>query len=65
MSKDLLVKFRENARFMFNEDEVIICNRLSGLWLKISKECYDILLEKIKFINYLYTNFKFIFKNNM
>ena len=43
MSKDLLVKFRENARFMFNEDEVIICNRLSGLWLKISKECYDIL----------------------
>lgn len=29
------------------------------------KECYDILLEKIKFINYLYTNFKFIFKNNM
>ena len=30
------------------------------------KECYDILLDNIKFINYLYTNFKFIFesKNN-
>lgn len=26
-------------------------------------ECYDILLDKIKFINYLYTNFKFIFEN--
>lgn len=28
------------------------------------KECYDILLENIKFINYLYTSFKFIFENN-
>ena len=28
------------------------------------KECYDILLDNIKFINYLYTNFKFIFENN-
>lgn len=28
------------------------------------KECYDILLDNIKFINYLYTNFKFAFKNN-
>lgn len=27
------------------------------------KECYDILLENIKFINYLYTNFKFVFEN--
>ena len=27
------------------------------------KECYDILLENIKFINYLYTNFKSIFEN--
>lgn len=27
------------------------------------KECYDILLEKIKFINYLYTTFKFVFEN--
>lgn len=26
------------------------------------KECYDILLDNIKFINYLYTNFKFIFE---
>ena len=28
------------------------------------KECYDILLDNIKFINYLYTTFKFIFENN-
>lgn len=27
------------------------------------KECYDILLDNIKFINYLYTTFKFIFEN--
>ena len=26
------------------------------------KECYDILLNNIKFINYLYTNFKFVFE---
>ena len=28
------------------------------------KECYDILLDNIKFINYLYTTFKFIFEKN-
>ncbi|MDU1003445.1 radical SAM protein [Clostridium butyricum] len=43
MDKNLLIKFSGNARFMFNEEEVIICNRLNGLWIKISKECYEIL----------------------
>lgn len=27
------------------------------------EKCYDILLEKVKFINYLYKNFKFVFEN--
>ncbi|MBN1046539.1 radical SAM protein [Clostridium botulinum] len=43
MDKNLIMKFSDTARFMFNKDEVIICNRLNGLWIKISKECYDIL----------------------
>lgn len=44
MCKNMLIKFCDTARFMFNKDEVIICNRLNGLWIKISKECYDILM---------------------
>lgn len=28
------------------------------------KECYDILLNDIKFINFLYTNFRFVFEKN-
>lgn len=27
------------------------------------RECYDILLDDIKFINFLYTNFRFVFEN--
>lgn len=43
MNKNILMKFNNTARFMLNKDEVIVCNRLNGLWIKISKECYDIL----------------------
>lgn len=43
MQQNMLIKFSDTSRFMFNQDEVIICNRLNGLWIKTSKECYDIL----------------------
>lgn len=29
------------------------------------KKCYDILLDDLKFINYLYTNFRFVFEDNI
>lgn len=31
-----------------NENRVIIANRWNGQWMKISKECFDIILEILK-----------------
>lgn len=36
--------FSNTTKFLFNNEEVIILNRLNGQWIKISKECYDILV---------------------
>ena len=37
------MSFSDSTKFMFNADSVIIFNRLNGQWIKISRECYEIL----------------------
>lgn len=37
--------FCKNVKVLFNEKKVIIGNALTGHWIKISKECYDIIQE--------------------
>lgn len=37
------IRFSNMAKFMFNEDQAIIFNRLNGQWIKVPKQCYDIL----------------------
>lgn len=34
--------FNEKAKFMYHNEQVIICNRLTGKWIKIPKEYYEI-----------------------
>lgn len=43
LEKARIIRFSNMARFLFNEDKVIVLNRLNGQWIKISKQCYDIL----------------------
>lgn len=40
--------FCKNVKVLFNEKKVIIGNALTGHWIKISKECYDIIQEGIQ-----------------
>lgn len=61
-SKDVILK-------MYNElDKLRIKRNLvahkSRVLEECVKECYDILLNDIRFINFLYTNFRFAFENN-
>lgn len=37
------IRFSNTARFLFNGDNVIVLNRLNGQWIKIPKQCYEIL----------------------
>jgi radical SAM protein with 4Fe4S-binding SPASM domain len=37
--------FGDNCKVTVNQDKVVIGNSYNGHWIKISKECYDILLE--------------------
>lgn len=39
-----VMQISSNAKYMFHGDEVIIFNRTNKQWLKMSKECYDILM---------------------
>lgn len=60
-SRDVIIK-------MYNElDELVPKRNLvahkNRIYEECVKECYDILLDNIKFINYLYTNFKFVFED--
>lgn len=34
-----------NAKYLFHSDQVIIINRTNRQWMKVSKECYDILIQ--------------------
>ncbi|WMM26568.1 radical SAM protein [Tissierella sp. MB52-C2] len=36
-----------SIRFLFNNNRVIVFNRRNGSWMKISRECYDILKNSI------------------
>ncbi|QUL56256.1 radical SAM protein [Paenibacillus tritici] len=38
----------ENCKILFNTNRVVILNRENGAWMRISKECYDILEESIR-----------------
>ncbi len=42
------IRFSNMAKFMFNEDQAIIFNRLNSQWIKVPKQCYDILECAIK-----------------
>lgn len=60
-SKDVILK-------IYNELEELRTKRnlvahKDRIYEERVKECYDILLDNIKFINFLYTNFKFVFKS--
>lgn len=43
MSRVKAICFSNTARFLFNKEEVIVLNRLNGQWIKIPKQCYEIL----------------------
>lgn len=43
MSRVKAICFSNTTKFLFNKDEAIVLNRLNGQWIKIPKQCYDIL----------------------
>lgn len=40
--------FSSSTKFLFNGDQAIVLNRLNGQWMKIPKQCYDILMMCIE-----------------
>lgn len=44
-----MIEFLDTYREIINKDKVIIANRDTGAWMKISKECRDILNDTIHF----------------
>ena len=44
MDYNRILKITADAKYMFNGNQVIVFNRTNRQWLKISKECYDILM---------------------
>lgn len=40
---DPIVKLQSTVKIMENESQVIVCNRLNGQWVKMPKDCYDII----------------------
>lgn len=53
-----IISIPPTARYMLHDDKVIILNRTNGQWMKVSKECSDILMEYNQKITYeeLYKN---------
>lgn len=47
--------FSSSTKFLFNGDQAIVLNRLNGQWMKIPKQCYDILMMCIEKMQYLKT----------
>nr|WP_297932700.1 radical SAM protein [uncultured Blautia sp.] len=35
----------DNAKYLFRNDQVIILNRTNRQWVKVSRECYDVLMQ--------------------
>lgn len=42
------IKLSKYAYFEFNKNLVVCLNQRLGLWLKISKECYDLIMHAVK-----------------
>lgn len=40
-----VIRFSNMTKFLFNNDEVIALNRLNGQWIKMPKQCYEILKD--------------------
>lgn len=40
-----IMHISDNAKYLFHNDQTIILNRTNRQWLKVSKECYDILIK--------------------
>ena len=47
MKNDAMV-FSKSAKFLFNQNQVVVVNRFEGGWMRIPKECYRYLLEGIE-----------------
>lgn len=61
-SKDTIIKlYKELDKLRTKRNHVAHKNRV---FEESVQECYDILLNNIKFINFLYTKFRFVFENN-
>lgn len=45
MDKNKVIRFANTAKFLFNGDNTIVINRLNGQWIKIPRQCYEILLH--------------------
>ena len=41
------LRFTRNYRSVIHEEKAVIVNRDTGMWMRISKECFDILEEAI------------------
>lgn len=41
------INYSINMRYIVNENKVILANRITGKWIRISKECFDILNSAI------------------
>lgn len=39
------VVISDNAKYLFHNDQAIILNRTNRQWIKISKECYEVLMQ--------------------
>lgn len=62
-SKAVIIKMYEEIDKL-REKRNLVAHK-NRVYEECVKECYEILLENIKFINYLYTKFKFVFENNI
>ena len=43
--RDQLIVISSNAKFLFRDEQVIIFNRTNRQWLKLSKQCYEIIMN--------------------
>ncbi len=59
-SKNLIIKIYKYLDKLKNRRNLVA--HKDRIFKEYVEECYDILLDNIKFINYLYTNFKFVFE---
>ncbi|CAI6081467.1 GTP 3',8-cyclase [Paenibacillus sp. JJ-100] len=42
------MKIANEARFLFRENKVVALSRQAGTWMRLTKECYDILMQAIE-----------------